>query len=819
MNKYAGICLFQEKSYEDKNFRIIFDNFILLLKQSSLEQFWSLLEDMFKFNLIKNYNVFRPELYQEFVTKLVAIRSKEGVHPNYFWITNLTVYFFGDQIPIQSSVDASIRFFKIWKGTARIDDPAISDCFLILIQFLSVFNGSVKIEQFLKDFQIFIEKSCEGNLYSSDVYITLVKYFSRISSEISDFLTEQNFKSFLELSSLLFQKVRKATPSAKIFCTKCTSVIRHKVVTAVSSQLSLLEQGVSKEFKITDWKFLKEMKASIRYVFMIIKDWKCSNAIYFKNKFSCQVYKLLCILTDANDYLKNEKMSILEVLYKNQENVVNSHLNNDFTYLQVLSSWETSTDKKLICLVHIVILLDDPNDTQRENVLQRFLSNYANWVDDHDSIFKSLQEPGTIFHGVTIPNYCLKEILFSMLKYVMKTWPDCGHKLSYSIFDDLIKLETDPVKTAEYSLFLPIDSTKFIELNKTILGKLDSSENLHLGVLNYRVYLNEYRDLIKIGAKVVEDDNESLIKTVVELMEQENRLLTYLNNSLKNFKKFVNSLNKKTIKSIETKTAIDSMNEIGKHFHMRGFQQEAALAFGLLYDFSQQLNEQHGVLKSISYFSENFNTIPYFQHNFPNYDMKMIIKNYAETVFNNIETKTGQFKENLLCFMNIASFYMKHNEIKSAQVMMKYIKIKLKETYDGKDLNILEAIYSWMEISLQYSVEEIATHQANRLGRIFVGFISTISSVVSPVNDSSLVYNLLFKSVEEFSIYNQQMMNSEETPSPIIFMMFKFAVKQTFGMKAVMNLLLMVDIDLKMEICKHSVVSFFFVQFFSFNFL
>lgn len=814
LSKHSVHRLFQEKSCEDSYFKIVFDNYITLLKQSTLEEFWLLVEEItdVKWCLMKNYNLWRPDLFQEFATKLVSIRTKDGVHPNYFSITNTTVFFFSEKIPIQSSIDSSIQFLNRWKGTAKLEDPRIDKCFAILIQFLSVFNGNVDslIEKFIKDFQIFIEKSREGNTYTSDVYITLVKYLQVISAESSDFLTERNFMSFIELSNLLLQNVRKATSSGKLFCTKCSSVTRHKIVKVVYSQLLFIEN--SKGLKITDWTFLKVVRANIRYVFLTMKDWKCSDAISIKNMFSCNVFNLLLTMKDKNDYLIAEKISILEVLHKNQENVVNSTLNNDFMYLLVLKGWETPIKKQLMFLVHIFILLfDKPKEKLREDALGDFLYQYLGWLKDHGSIIESIaQKPGTIFYGVTIPNYCLKEILLAMLEFVDIKWPTC-QKLIYSIFDDLIKLETDFVKMAEYSLFLPNNSSKFIDVQKKILRKLDSSQNLHLGVLNFRVYLNEYKELSKINLAVVEEeDNSSLIKIVVETMEKENRLLTYLNDSMKNFKNFVKSLDKTAVKGIETKTAVYSMNEIGKHFHLRGFKQEAALVFGLLYDFSQKLNEQNGILKTISYFSENFHSIPYFQHNFPNYDMKSIIKKHTGTVYNNIETKTGEFHENLLCFMNIAFFNMKNNEIKTAQWMMKIIKIKLKETFDEKQFNILEAIYIWMEITLQYSVEEIATHQANRLGRLFMNFIPTLNSATT--NDATIVTNLLFKSVEEFSIYHREFMNSEESPSPVLFMMFKFAVKQTLGIRAVMNLLLLVDVDFKSEICTKSVVSFFFCQ-------
>lgn len=810
LTNFASYHLITSKPDAADNFTIVFDNYIKLLEQSNLEQFWKLLEEITSY--LKNYNILRPELFQQFMKKLISIRTKDGDGPNYFSITNITVYFFGDKIPIESSIDASVKFLNSWKKTAKEDDPAIPDCFNILIEFLSIFKGNVDrlSEQFLKNFNDFIKNwSVDKNKYSSDVLITIVKYITKVADGSSTFLTKRNFKTFMDFENILFQTIRKAAQSDKLFCSKCKSIIRHECINAVSSQIKFLEK--IKDLNITDWCFMKDFKSNIRLVFLYMKAFKCPDANFIKNRFFNQVYNLLNSLCED---LMDEKKAILEILYKNQENIT-SVLNSDVTYLKYFKKFENSAEKKLLISAYIFILLSNKmEDKSREPALYEFIYYYSVWLKDNVSIIGKLGMPGSNFHGVNIPNYCLKEILYQMLE---NNKQPLNNKLIYCIIDDLIKLETNPIKIAKYLMFLPTNSSKFIDVQRKILKQLDSDQSLYLGVINYRIYFNDSREITTCDIKIDKENIENLKKIVVATMDKENALLIYLNDALKYFKNFIKNLKQNSVSEKEMEIAVVTLIGIGSNFHSRGFQQEAALVFGLLYNFSTQFKIEDGKLKSISYFAENYKSIPYFQHNFPNYDMNSIIKNFAVIVFNNIQSKTGEIHDNLLCLMNIAFFYIKNKEINSAIQMLKWIKIKLKETHVENNLNILEAKICWMEIAIKISVENMgAIENPIRLGRIFMNSILSISSIAN--SDYMLVRNLLFQSIEEFTILNLELLNSEDT-SPLLFMMFKFAVKQNYGLMAVKILLLHVEFNLKHEIIDKSVVSVFFSFIFLFLFI
>lgn len=785
----------------EDHFKIVLDNYIKLLEQSNLEQFWKLLDEITGY--LKHFNILQPELYQQFMKKLISIRTKDGVCPNYFSITKITVYFFGDKIAIASSIDASVKFLNSWKKTAMEDDPAIPDCFNILIEFLSIFKGNVDrlSEQFLKNFKDFIKNwSVDKNKYTSDVLITIVKYITKIADGSSTFLTKIIFKTFMDFENILFQTIRKATPSDKLFCSKCKSVVRHECINAVSSQITFMEK--IKDLNITDWCFLKDFKANMRLVFLYMKDFKCPDANLIKQNFFGQVNNLLISLSDE---LMDEKKAIVEILYKNKENI-KTVLNSDVTYLKYYTKYENSQEKKLLISAYIFILLSNKvEDKLRESALHDFIYNYSVWLKDHDSIIEKLGVPGSNVYGVKLPNYCLKEIIFQILEYNNKQ--PMTTKLIYCIIDDLIKLETNPIKIAKYLMFLPQNSSKFMDVQRKVLKQLDSDQSLYLGVINYRIYFNDSREITTCDIKIDKENIESLKKIVVATMDKENALLINLNDALKYLKIFIKNLNHSSVSAKEKEVAVVSLIGIGNNFHSRGFQQEAALVFGLLYDFSTQLKIEDGKLKSISYFAENNNSIPYFQHNFPNYDMNITIKKYGAIVYNNIQSKTGEFNDNLLCLMNIAYFYIQNKEIYSAIQMLKFIKTKLNETHDKNNLNFLEAKLCWLEISIKISVENIiATENPIRLARLFMNSIMSISSIT--YGDYTLVRKLLFQSVEEFTIFNQDLLNSEDT-SPLLFTMFKFAVKQNFGLMAVKTLLLYVEYNLKHEVIDRSVVSVF----------
>lgn len=809
LTNYAVFQLLTNKNGSDDNFTIVFNNYIKLLDQSNLEQFWKLLEEIL--NYLKNYNSLRPELYQQFMEKLISIKTKDGLTTNYFSITNLTVYFFGDKIPIKSSINASLKFLNSWKNSTKEEDPAIPDCFKILIEFLSIFKGNVDqlSEVFLKNFNNFIENwIVEKNKYSSDVLITIVKYITKIADESSTFLTKINFKTFMDFENILFQKIRKAVPSDKVFCSKCKSVIRHECINAISSQLIFMEN--IKELNLTDWSFMKDFKSNIRLIFLYMKEFKCSNANSIKNRFFNQIYNFLIKL---NDDLIDEKKIILEILYKNQENVINASLNDDTKYLKYLRNFENSTEKKLLLSAYLFILLSDKiEDKSRDSALYDFIYNYSVWLKDHGSIIDKLGKPGTNFHGFQIPNYCIKEILYNLLEYDKQ--PLCK-KLIYCFLDDLLKLETNPVKIAKYLMFLPQNSSQFIDVQRKLLKQLDSHQSLYLGVINYRLYINASSKELTTCDIIMDNENiESLKKIVVSTMDKENSILIYLNEALKHFTKLIKFLKHNSVNRKEAEIAVVTLIGIGNNFHTRGFLQEAASIFGILYNIASQFKIENGKLKSISYFAENHNSIPYFQHNFPNYDMKLIIKNYAGIIFNNIETKIGEISDNLLCFMSIAFFYIQIKEMNSALFMLKFIKIKLKEIHDKNNLNILEAKFCWMEMTIKMSIEKIAaTENLIRLGRLFMNSIQSVSTIAN--SDSTLVRNLLFKSIEEFTIFNQELLTSEDTSS-LLFMIFKYAVRQNYGLMAVKILLLLVDFNLKHEFIDKSVVSSFFKLFFSF---
>lgn len=807
LTNYAVFQLLTKRNVSDENFPIIFDNYIQLLDQSNLEQFWQLQEEMI--NYLKIYNSLHPELFQQFMEKLILIKTKDGLTTNYYSITNFTVYFFGDKIPIKSSINASLKFLNSWKKTTKEDDQAIPDCFKILIEFLSIFKGNVDqlSEQFLKSFNNFIENwSVEKNKYSSDAVITIVKYITKIADESSTFLTKNNFKTFMDIENILFQKIRKAIPSDKLFCSKCKSVIRHECINAVSSQIIFMEN--IKELNLTDWCFMKDFKSNIRLIFLYMKEFKCLNANSIKNRFFNQIYNLMIKL---NDNLIDEKKIILEILYKNQENVINAALNNDTNYLKYLRNFENSPEKKLILSAYIFILLSDKiDDKSRDSALYDFIYYYSVWLKDHGSIIDKLGKPGTIFHGFQIPNYCIKEILYNLLQYDKQ---QLCKKLIYCFLDDLLKLETDPVKIAKYLMFLPQNSSQFIDVQKKLLKQLDSEHSLYLGVINYRIYLNGSRELTTCDLKMDNENIENLMKIVISTMDKENELLIYLNDSLNNFQKFIKFLNQNSISTKEAEIAVATLIGVGNNFHSRGLLQEAALIFGLMYKLSSQFKIEIGKLKSISYFAENYNSIPYFQYNFP-YDMKLIIKKYSGIVFNNIQNNIGELQDNLICFMNIAFYYIQIKEINSALFMLKFIRMKLKETHDKNNLNILEAKFCWMEILMKMSIENIAdTENPIRLGRLFMNSIQSISSIAN--SDNTLVRNLLFKSVEEFTIFNQELLTSEDTSS-LLFMIFKYAVRQHCGLMAVKILLLLVDFNLKHEFIDKSVVSCCFFLIFLF---